>query len=45
MYGIELYGLVRRAVMLERLSHRVAALRFGIEWRTVSNMIGNPAPA
>jgi len=27
MYGLELYGLVRRAVMLEGLSHRAAARR------------------
>ncbi len=29
MYGVELYGLVRRAVMLEGLSHRAAAIGYG----------------
>jgi transposase len=44
MYGVELYGLVRRAVMLEGLSHRAAALRFGIDRGTVAKMIANPSP-
>ncbi len=44
MYGVELYGLVRRAVMLEGLSHRAAALRFGIDRGTVAKMIASPAP-
>lgn len=44
MYGVELYGLVRRAVMLEGLSHRAAARRFGIDRGTVAKMIANPTP-
>jgi len=44
MYGVELYGLVRRAVMLEGLSHRAAARRFGIDRGTVAKMIASPTP-
>jgi len=44
MYGVELYALVRRAVMLEGLSHRAAALRFGIDRGTVAKMIQHPTP-
>ena len=42
MYGVEFYGLVRRAVLLEGLSHRAAALRFGIDRGTVAKMIAHP---
>ena len=44
MYGVELYGLVRRAVMLEGLSHRATARRFGIDRGTVAKMIRHPTP-
>jgi transposase len=44
MYGVELYGLVRRAVMLEGLSQRAAARRFGIDRGTVGKMMASPAP-
>lgn len=44
MYGVELYGLVRRAVMLEGMSRRAAAARFGIDRGTVAKMIASPAP-
>lgn len=44
MYGVELYGLVRRAVMLEGLSQRAAAVRFGIDRGTVAKMISSPTP-
>ena len=44
MYGVEFYGLVRRAVMLEGLSHRAAALRFGIDRGTVAKIIAHPTP-
>jgi transposase len=44
MYGVELYGLVRRAVMLEGLSQRAAARRFGIDRGTVAKMMASPAP-
>ncbi|MEM1363620.1 MAG: hypothetical protein AAGF94_18255 [Pseudomonadota bacterium] len=41
---MELYGLVRRAVMLEGLSQRTATKRFGIDRGTVAKMIASPAP-
>lgn len=44
MYGVELYGLVRRAVMLEGMSQRSAAKRFGLDRGTVAKMIASPAP-
>jgi transposase len=44
MYGVEIYGLVRRAVMREGLSHRATALRFGIDRGTVAKMLEHPAP-
>ena len=44
MYGLELYGLVCRAVMLEGLSHRAAARRFGIDRGTVAKMMASPTP-
>jgi len=44
MYGVELYGLVRRAVMLEGVSQRAAARRFGIDRGTVAKMIASPTP-
>ena len=44
MYGVELYGLVRRSVMLEGLSHRGTARRFGIDRGTVAKMVRHPTP-
>jgi len=44
MYGLDLYGLVRRAVMLEGLSQRAAARRFGIDRGTVAKMISSGTP-
>ncbi|MEM8636825.1 MAG: hypothetical protein AAGF33_17800 [Pseudomonadota bacterium] len=44
MWSVELYGLVRRAVMLEGLSHRAAALRFGTDRGTAAKVIASPAP-
>ena len=44
MFGLELYRLVRTAVMQEGLSHRAAALRFGIDRGTVAKMIAHPTP-
>ena len=41
---MELYALVRRAVMLERLSHRAAALLFGIDRGRGAKMIAHPTP-
>ena len=39
MKGVELYGLVRRAVFVEGISRREAARRFGIDPRTVAKML------
>ena len=39
MKRVELYARVRHAVQIERISHRAAAGRFGIDPRTVSKML------
>ena len=39
MYGVDLYGLVRRMVMRDGVSHREAARRFGIDRGTVAKMV------
>jgi len=44
MYGVELYGRVRRACLVEGLSRREAARRFGIDRRTVAKMLEYSAP-
>lgn len=44
MYGVELYRDVRLAVVEEGLSEREAALRFGIDRRTVKKMLRYSAP-
>jgi transposase len=44
MKGVELYGQVRRAVYVEGLSRREAALRFGIDPRTVAKMLAFSVP-
>jgi transposase len=44
MYGVELYREVRLAVFDEGLTHRKAALRFGIDRRTVKKMLSYSAP-
>ena len=44
MYGVELYAAVRLAVVEEGLSHREAARRFGIDRRTVKEMLRYSAP-
>jgi hypothetical protein len=44
MKGVELYGRVRYAVRIEGLSERSAALRFGIDPRTVSKMLKFSVP-
>lgn len=41
MYGVELYGLVRRTVTPEGLSQRATARRFGIDRGTVAKMMAN----
>ena len=41
---MELYGAVRRAVMVDGLSHREAARRFGVHRNTVSKMLQYSTP-
>lgn len=41
---MELYGAVRRAVMVDGLSHREAARRFGVHRNTISKMLQYSAP-
>ena len=45
MYGVELYAVVRLAVVEEGLSHREAGRRFGIDRRTVKKMLSYSAPS
>jgi transposase len=44
MYDVELYREVRLAAFDEGLSHRKAALRFGIDRRTVKKMLSYSSP-
>jgi transposase len=44
MYGVDLYGCVRLAVLGQCLSQREAARRFGIDRGTVSKMVAHSAP-
>jgi transposase len=44
MFRVELYGAVRRAVMVDGLSHREAARRFGVHRNTISKMLQYSAP-
>ena len=44
MYGVELYGRVRLAVLGQGISQREAARRFGIDRGTVSKMVAHSAP-
>ena len=44
MYGVELYAVVRLAVVDEGLSHHEAGRRFGIDRRTVKKMLSYSAP-
>ena len=44
MFGVELYGRVRLAVLGQGLSQREAARRFGIDRGTVSKMVSHSAP-
>ena len=39
MKGVELYGQVRHAVLIEGLSRRAAARRFGLDPRMVAKML------
>ena len=44
MFGLDLYGRVRLAVLGQGLSQREAARRFGIDRGTVSKMVSHSAP-
>ena len=44
MKRVDLYARVRYAVMIDRLSQREAARRFGIDPRTVKKMLGYSVP-
>jgi transposase len=44
MYGVDLYGRVRLAVLGQGLSQREAARRFGIDRGTVRKMLGHSVP-
>ena len=44
MYGVDLYGRVRLAVLGQGISQREAARRFGIDRGTVSKMLAHSAP-
>jgi len=44
MYGVELYGRVRRAVFVEGLSRREAGRRFGIDRGTVAKILEHAEP-
>lgn len=44
MYGVELYGKIRKACIVEGMSRREAACRFGIDRRTVSKMLEHSVP-
>jgi len=44
MYGVELYGRVRLAVLRDGLSQREAARRFGIDRGTVAKMLKHSVP-
>ena len=44
MYQVELYAKVRRAVMVEKVSERAAAKKFGISRATVLKMLRYSVP-
>jgi transposase len=44
VFTVELYGAVRRAVMVDGLSHREVARRFGVHRNTISKMLQYSAP-
>ncbi len=44
MYGVDLYGRVRLAVLGQGLSQREAARRFGIDRGTVRKMLAHSVP-
>ena len=44
MFGVDLYGRVRLAVLSQGLSQREASRRFGIDSGTVAKMVSHSAP-
>ena len=44
MFTVEIYAKVRRAVMIEGLSRREAAKRFGVHRNTITKMLSFPVP-
>ena len=44
MFTVELYAAVRRAVMVDGLSHREAARRFGVHRNTITKMLEYSVP-
>jgi transposase len=44
MFQVNIYTKVRRAVMVEGLSQRGAARRYGIDRKTVDKMVGFSVP-
>ena len=44
MFTVELYAGIRRAVMVEGLSRREAAKRFGVHRNTITKMLQYPVP-
>ncbi len=44
VYTVELYARVRRAVLVEGMSHREAARQFGLARETVRKMLRYPVP-
>ena len=44
MFTVELYAAIRRAVMIEGLSRREAARRFGVHRNTITKMIQYSVP-
>ena len=44
MFTVELYARIRRAVMIEGLSRRQAATRYGVHRNTITKMLAFPVP-
>ena len=45
MFTAELYAKIRRAAMVDGVSHREAAMRFGIHRKTIAKMLQFSVPA
>ncbi|MFL5285600.1 MAG: IS21 family transposase, partial [Rhodopila sp.] len=44
MFTVELYARIRRAVMVDGLSRREAAVRFGVHRNTITKMLQYSVP-